>query len=35
LVFNDLIKIQIKINNRPRKNLHFISPSSLFYNFAC
>ena len=32
---NDLNKIQLKINNRPRKNLHFKSPSSIFYNFAC
>jgi IS30 family transposase len=34
LSFNDLIKIQFKINNRPRKNLHFNSPSAIFYNFA-
>jgi IS30 family transposase len=35
LYFNDLIKIQCKINNRPRKNLLFNSPSDIFYNFAC
>ena len=34
LIFNDIIKIQLKINNRPRKNLLFDTPSKLFYNFA-
>jgi len=34
IFFNDLIKIQLKINNRPRKNLHFSTPSTIFYNFA-
>ena len=34
LYFNDLTKIQLKINNRPRKNLQFNSPSDIFYNFA-
>jgi transposase, IS30 family len=35
LNFNDIIKFQNKINNRPRKILHFCTPSSIFYNFAC
>jgi IS30 family transposase len=33
--FNELAKIQLKINNRPRKNLCFNSPAYIFYNFAC
>ena len=31
---NDLALIQLKLNNRPRKKLHFQTPSSIFYNFA-
>ena len=29
----DLRKIQVKLNNRPRKNLNFEKPVKLFYNF--
>lgn len=30
---HDLREIQVKINNRPRKNLNFDKPVKLFYNF--
>ncbi len=35
LSYNKLLAIQNKLNYRPRKVLHFVSPASIFYNFAC
>ena len=35
LSYNKLLATQNKLNYRPRKVLLFVSPASLFYNFAC